>query len=153
MLFSLSSTYENFCIHLFFLIIRCGYYLISSLEKRRDSRLLLPFRGRYVRIIYFISMEIVLSTLIIIQMLGSIIFAPFELETPIWRKLLKWLIFDSITVGLYFLIGHWALIFSVILLTLGVLFHLNFCRKNGIDFLKATPRRKYYELRKWQWVE
>ncbi len=98
-------------------------------------------------------MEIVLSTLIIIQMLGSIIFAPFELETPIWRKLLKWLIFDSITVGLYFLIGHWALIFSVIILTLGVLFHLNFCRKNGIDFLKATPRRKYYELRKWQWVE
>lgn len=96
-------------------------------------------------------MEPELITLLCIQLLGSTLFAVFELETPIWRKLLKWLTLDAITIGLYFLIGHWALLFPAIILITGITVHLRFCRKHNIDPLKATPRKKYYELRGWKW--
>ncbi len=96
-------------------------------------------------------MEPELVTLLFIQLLGSTIFAVFELETPIWKKLLKWSMLDAITIGLYFLTGHWALLFPTIILITGITVHVRFCRKHGIDPLKATPRKKYYELRGWKW--
>ncbi len=99
------------------------------------------------------DMEPELITLLCIQLLGSTLFAVFELETPIWRKLLKWLTLDAITIGLYFLIGHWALLFPAIILITGITVHLRFCRKHHIDPLKATPRKKYYELRGWKWKD
>jgi hypothetical protein len=36
---------------------------------------------------------------------------------------------------------------------LGLVVHLVWCRKNGIDPLRATPRRRYYEMRGWDWPE
>ena len=32
-------------------------------------------------------------------------------------------------------------------------FHFVWCRRHGIDPLRATPRRRYYELRGWTWVD
>lgn len=52
------------------------------------------------------GIELELLVLLIIQLVGSNLFAVFEIETPVWRKLLKWMILDTVTIGLYFLIKH-----------------------------------------------
>lgn len=98
-----------------------------------------------------ISLE--LSVLLILQTLGTSLFARFEVETPVSRKLLKWGILIGGTVGLYFLVGHWALVLPLTLMALGSTFHLMYCRRKGIHPMYATPRRKYYELRGWKWQE
>ncbi len=99
------------------------------------------------------NFTIELSILLLIQLIGSSSFAVFEVETPALRKILKWLILDVITILLSLWIGHWALVFPSIILIAGILFHFWFCRKNGIDPFDATPRKKYYMLRKWSWKE
>ena len=80
-------------------------------------------------------------------------FARFEIETPAMRKIIGWLIIAGITVGLFYLVGHWSSIFPVIGLIPGTIYHFQWCKKNGIDPLKATLRKKYYELRKWKLEE
>jgi hypothetical protein len=94
-----------------------------------------------------------LIVLLILQTLGTSIFARFEVETPIAKKLLKWAIFIGGTICLYLLAGHWALIFPVVMIALGSTFHFIYCRRKGIHPLYATPRGKYYELRGWEWQE
>ncbi len=70
------------------------------------------------------GIELELLILLLIQLLASAFFTRFEIETPPWRKILKWLIIDGITLGLYFLIGHFALLFPVIMICLGTTFHI-----------------------------
>jgi hypothetical protein len=48
--------------------------------------------------------------LIVVQLLRSISYARFEIETPVVRKIIKWLIMDGVTIGLYFLIASTLLI-------------------------------------------
>lgn len=99
------------------------------------------------------NLEIELIELLLIQTFLISAFAKFEIETPLLRKFFKWLIIDSITIGLYFVVGHWALLLPFLALIPGTLYHFTWCRKNGIDPFNATPRKKYYELRKWDWKE
>ena len=99
------------------------------------------------------GIELELSILLVVQLFGTSFFARFEVETPAWRKIVKWLVMDAVTIGLYYLIGHWSLLLPLLMLTIGTTFHFIWCKKNGIDPLKATPKRKYYELRKWKWEE
>ena len=99
------------------------------------------------------DLKLELMALLFMQLIGSSAFARFEVETPALRKILKWLFIDTATIGLYYLFGHWALILPGVMLSIGTIFHFNWCKKNGIDPLKATPKRKYYELRKWKWDE
>ncbi len=99
------------------------------------------------------GIEVELLLLLLIQTLGTSIFAVFEIETPAWRKILKWVIIVGLTLGLFPLLGHWSLLCPAALLAVGVAVHLTWCRKHGIHPVKATPRRKYYELRGWEWVE
>jgi len=98
-------------------------------------------------------MEIELAELLIIQLLASNFFARFEVETPAFKKITKWLIIYAITIALYYWLHHWALIFPLLALMPGTIYHFTWCKKNGIDPLKATPRKKYYELRGWEWEE
>ena len=91
------------------------------------------------------------AVLLGLVVLGTEIFAPFEIETPAWRKILKWSVLIALTLGLYPVIGHWAAVVPVVLGLFGLAFHLIWCRRNGIHPLKATPKRRYYELRKWDW--
>ena len=98
-------------------------------------------------------MELELITLLIIQTIFISAFARFEIETPLIRKLVKWFIIDGITIGLYFLVGHWAVIFPILGLVPGTIYHFNWCKKNGINPIKATPVKKYYELRGWKFPE
>ncbi|MCH7474718.1 MAG: hypothetical protein IIA27_08600 [Gemmatimonadetes bacterium] len=99
------------------------------------------------------GVELELSVLIVIMQLGTSFFAVFEVETPGWRKLTKWLIVHGGTVGLFFAVGHWALLFPLAAGALGTTVHFTWCRKHDIHPLRATPRRRYYDLRGWQWQE
>ena len=99
------------------------------------------------------GIEIELMVMLIFQTLGTSIFARFEVETPIWRKLLKWAIIIVGTLALYLLIGHLSLIFPILMAAIGTAFHFIFCHKKGIHPIRATPRKKYYELRGWEWQE
>ena len=99
------------------------------------------------------DVKLELVVLLIIQLTGSSTFARFEVETPALRKISKWLFMDGATVGLYYIVGHWSLMLPGIMLVAGATYHFIWCKRNGIDPLKASPKRKYYELRKWNWEE
>ncbi len=59
------------------------------------------------------GVELELYVLLAIFVLGSSIFAVFEVETARWRKILKWVIVSGGTVGLYYAVGHLALVFPL----------------------------------------
>ncbi len=94
-----------------------------------------------------------LATLLTLSVLGSGFFAVFEIETSALRKVIKWLILIGTTLLLYLAAGHWSLVLPVGAASAGAIFHFKWCRKNGIHPLRATPRRRYYELRGWTWHE
>lgn len=99
------------------------------------------------------GIELELGVLLGLTVIGTEIFAPFEVETPIWKKLVKWSFVIALTLGLYRYIGHWAAVVPVSLAALGLSVHFVWCGKNGIHPIRATPRRRYYELRDWEWHE
>ena len=97
------------------------------------------------------GIELELGVLLGLLLFGSQVFAPFEIETPAWRKILKWSIVIGLTLALYGPLGHWASVVPLGLGGLGFAVHMVWCRKNRIHWLRATPRRRYYELRGWAW--
>jgi len=97
------------------------------------------------------GIELELTILLGLVIVGASVFAPFEVETPAWRKLIKWFFVVVLTLALYRPMGHGAAIVPVSLGAIGLTFHFWWCRRNGIHPLRATPRRKYYELRGWAW--
>jgi hypothetical protein len=97
------------------------------------------------------GIELELGVLLAISILGPAVFSVFEQETAAWRKVLKWGIVSGGTLVLYRAIGHGALVFPLGLSLAGLCFHFWWCRRNGIHPLRATPRRRYYELRGWEW--
>ncbi len=99
------------------------------------------------------GIELELSILLILQTLGMSIFSRFEVETPLWRRLLKWSFLIFGTLALYYPFGHWALLLPGTMVIAGSLAHVYVCRREGIHPLYATPRRKYYEFRGWSWPE
>lgn len=99
------------------------------------------------------GIELELLVLLALSVVGPGVFARFEIETPAWRKILKWSVIIAATLGLYAMVGHWALSLPLLAGVAGTTFHFVWCRRNGIDPIRATPKRKYYELRGWQWTE
>ncbi len=99
------------------------------------------------------GIELELIVLLVMMLVGVEVFAKFEVETPAWRKILKWSIVIGLTLGGYGLIGHWALVLPGAAGVAGTTFHFVWCRRHGIHPLHATPRRRYYELRGWTWPE
>ena len=99
------------------------------------------------------GIELELSIILALSVIGNAVFAVFEVETSAWRLILKWLIITAITLGVYYFAGHWAILVPVVAALAGAVVHFIWCRKWGIHPLQATPRRKYYELRGWRWRE
>ena len=97
------------------------------------------------------GIELELAVLLAFSVLGQSTFARFEIETPASRKILKWFMMAAITLGLYRIVGHWVLLVPIAMGAAGTTFHFVWCRRNGIDPIRATPARKYYELRGWKW--
>jgi len=46
-----------------------------------------------------------------------------------------------------------ALMFQILVMGVGAIVHVTWCRKHQIHSVHATPRRKYYKLRGWPWPE
>lgn len=99
------------------------------------------------------GIEIELAALFIVSVLASSLFDKFELETPASRKVFRWALAAGMTLGSYPFIGHWALAILGGFAAIGATAHWIWCRMNKIDPLTARPRRKYYELRGWNWVD
>jgi hypothetical protein len=99
------------------------------------------------------GIELDLAVLLAIAVIGPAFFAVFEVETPGWRKLLKWALVIGVTLGLSARVGHWALLVPLLGGLAGITAHFVWCRRHGIDPVRATPRRKYYALRGWTWPE
>ena len=97
------------------------------------------------------GIEVELIVLLAVAVLGQATFAVFEVETPAWRKIVKWSIVVGLTLALTRFVGHWALVLPLAGGVAGVVGHTIWCRKHGIDPLRATPRRQYYQLRGWAW--
>ena len=97
------------------------------------------------------GIELELAVLLAIAVVGQATFAVFEVETPAWRKILKWAIVIGLTLGLNRVVGHWAVLLPIAAGIAGAVFHTVWCRRTGIDPIRATPRRRYYELRGWSW--
>ena len=95
------------------------------------------------------GIELELAVLLTLTTLGQVGFGQFETGTSKARRLIKWAIVDGATLGLYYAIGHWALLFPLVMAAVGLTFHFWWCRRNGIHPWRATPRRRYYELRGW----
>ena len=100
-----------------------------------------------------LGIELELGVLLTFAVLGTETFAPFEVETPAWKKILKWVVLTALTLGLYPIIGHWAALIAAACGLIGLTFHFVWCAKNDIHPIRATPRRRYYELRGWEWPE
>ena len=99
------------------------------------------------------GIELELGVLLGMFIFGTAIFAPFEVGTLAWKKILKGSFVIGLTLTLHTVIGHWAVVVPFGLGGLGVVFHFVWCKKNGIDPVQATPRRRYYQLRGWEWHE
>ena len=94
-----------------------------------------------------------LLTLLGIAIVGPAVFARFEIETPAWRKVLKWTAVCGLTLALARFVGHWAIALPLLLGAAGTTAHFVWCRRNGIDPFTAAPLRRYDALRGWTWRE
>ncbi|MDX1394201.1 MAG: hypothetical protein R3195_07415 [Gemmatimonadota bacterium] len=99
------------------------------------------------------GIEVELAALFVLHVLGTSIFGVFETETPWCRLAVKWGIVAGLTLAAYRWLGHWALTVVALPVMAGLAFHFTWCARNGIDPFDATPRRRYYELRGWEWRE
>jgi hypothetical protein len=86
--------------------------------------------------------------------LGVAVFGKFESETAWWRLTLKWIALFGITYWLANSFGHGVALTAILLLMIaGLGFHFWWCAKHKIHPVQATPRKKYFELRGWEWKE
>lgn len=97
------------------------------------------------------DLEIELAALFLLCAVSTSVFDKFEVETPAWRKALRWLFAGALTIGMTPVIGHWALAVLFGFAVLGAAVHFIWCARNGIHPFSAAPRRRYYELRGWPW--
>lgn len=99
------------------------------------------------------GIELEWFVLLVLHLVGTSVFGVFEVETPWWRLVLKWGTVIALTWAAYRFFGHWALAVPLGLSAAGFTVHLVWCRRHGIDPWQATPRKKYYRLRGWAWME
>ena len=92
-----------------------------------------------------------LGVLLAFAIVGQSSFARFEIETPPSRKIMKWGTMAVLTLALSRVVGHWSLLLPAAMGATGTVAHISWCRRNGIDTLRATPHRRYYQLRGWKW--
>lgn len=82
----------------------------------------------------------------LILQLGTIFFGHFEELVPKWIRLRKLAFFLGGTAGLSRRYGHRSLWLVTSMAALGGTFHLWWCRKHGIDPIRAEPRDEYNRL-------
>lgn len=82
--------------------------------------------------------------------LGQIFLGHFEERTPRLKKLVKYVLFLGVTIGLSYFFGRWVALLFLGLFMIPVLYvHLIYLPKKGINGWTGEPKKKYYELRGW----
>ncbi len=82
---------------------------------------------------------------------GNIFFGHFEERTPKWRKVLKFVLFVILAIGISMLFGRiWTFAFLGVM-SLGVLYvHGVMLPRKGINGWTGEPKDKYYAMRGWK---
>ena len=81
---------------------------------------------------------------------GVTVFGHFEEKMPAWRRLSKWAFYFGVTALLSRGPGlPWTFVWILGLPGVGLVFHLWWCSKHGIDPLTAEPKERYYALGGW----
>jgi len=83
---------------------------------------------------------------------GNIVFGHWEFGTPKWRRVLKFVVFVGITVGLSAGLGRrWAFGFLGVLGIAVLVVHAWWLPRHGINGWTGEPKEKYYALRGWKY--
>lgn len=78
---------------------------------------------------------------------GNLIFNNFEKHLPWWRRVVKHGLLFVILALLRVLLGGWALLGALLVLTLGqIVLHAWYFPKNGVNGLTAEPYDRYLAL-------
>lgn len=92
--------------------------------------------------------ELVVAGFVVVA--GQSVFARFERGTSRLRLALRWLLYLA---GAALISRHhgapWSWLWVLGLPLLGASAHVVWCRRHGIDPLRAEPRARYYRLRGW----
>ena len=94
-----------------------------------------------------------LAVLLAIAVLGQSTFAVFEVETPAWRKILKWGIVIGLTLTLAAFVGHWALCPAARRRNRRCRRPHDLVSQARYRSAARDARRRYYDLRGWTWQE
>lgn len=69
---------------------------------------------------------------------------------PKWKIPGKFIFYIGISVALVHWFVHWSLLFIIGHQLIGLVFHVQVCKKHQINWLTCRPREKYLELQeKW----
>lgn len=83
---------------------------------------------------------------------GNILFGHWEAETPKWRRLLKFILFLVLTLGISASLGRrWAFLFLGLMGLAALIVHGWWLPRHGINGWTAEPKEKYYAMRGWKY--
>lgn len=88
----------------------------------------------------------------IIFAVGNILMGHWEAQTPKWRRLLKFVLFVALTLGISAGVGRaWAFGFLGLLGVAVLIVHGWWLPRRGINGWTGEPKEKYYALRGWKY--
>ena len=79
-------------------------------------------------------------------LIGNIFFGHFNTLFSPLRRLRKNVILLLAMAALSYFFGHWSLLFLVVILLGGGIYHWQWCLKYGIDPITSEPREKFESL-------
>lgn len=90
----------------------------------------------------------IVATLLLV---GQVLFARFERETPRWRILLKQAFGIAALVSVSYFFGRFWFYAALVAAAIpAVIIHAWWLPKHGINGWTGEPKAKYYELRGWK---
>lgn len=82
--------------------------------------------------------------------IGNILFGHFEVHTPKWKRIMKFIFFTVAVCALSYHFGRGVGLSFLGLIFLPVIYiHAVWLPKKGINGWTAEPKEKYYKLRGW----
>ena len=86
----------------------------------------------------------------VIQAAGIVMFRGFERRTPLWRRVLKFLIILAVTAVISYYLGRTGVLISFGIAMIPVIYvHAIWLPRHGVNGLTGEPKARYYELRGW----
>ena len=83
---------------------------------------------------------------------GNITIGHWEVHTPKWRRLLKFVLFVALVVALSNWLGRvWSFGFLGLMGVAALIVHGWWLPKQGINGWTGEPKEKYYEMRGWKY--